>query len=118
MRIVGRRWCQLTQTTNLDSVVDALHHDLEDHVFSPLADLICSAPRKRSPMGREPRVSPAVEVSPDDEHMIRPINGRYVVPRLEHESVDGSTVFLQVFSMQRVVPLFQLLPEFWALLVT
>ena len=76
-------------------MVDALHHDLEDHVFSPIADLNSSAPRKRSPVGREPRVSPAVEVSPDDEHMIRPIDGRHVVPRLE--SVDGSA----------------LLPEFW-----
>ena len=66
----------------LDSVVGALHHDLEDHVFSPIADL--------------PRVSPAVEVSPDDEHMIQPINGRHVVPRLEHESVDGSAQFAGV----------------------
>ena len=32
----------------LDSVVDALRHDLEDHVPSPIADLNSSAPRKGS----------------------------------------------------------------------
>ena len=84
----------------LDSVVDALHHDLEDHVFSPIADLNSFAPCKRSPVGREPRVSPAVQVSPDDEHMIRPIDGRHVVPRLEHESFDGSAQFAGVLDAE------------------
>ena len=79
----------------LDSVVDALQHDLEVHEHSPIADLHSSAPRQRSPVGRESQVSPVVvrgiqvEVATDDEHLIRPINGRHVVPRLEHESVDG-----------------------------
>ena len=75
----------------LDSVVDALQHDLEDHVPSPIADLDSSAPRERSPVVRESQVSPVVE--PDDEHLIRPISGRHVVPRLEHESVDGTAQF-------------------------
>ena len=99
----------------LDSVVDALQHDLEDHV-PPIADLNSSAPRKRSPVGRESQVSPVVEVALDDEHLIRPINGRHVVPRLEHEAVDGSA--LQVLMIQRFVQLFQVLPEFCALFVT
>ena len=37
---------------DLDSVVEALEHDLEDHVLSPPAELNSSAPRKRSPVGR------------------------------------------------------------------
>ena len=44
----------------LDSVVDALQHDLEDNVPSPIADLNSSAPRERSPVGRESQVSPVV----------------------------------------------------------
>ena len=80
----------------LDRVVDALQYDLKDHVPSPVADLNSSAPRKRSPVGRESQVSQVVEVAPDDEHLIRPINGRHVVPRLEHESVDGSAQFAGV----------------------
>ena len=95
----------------VDRMVDALHHDLEDHAFGPIADLNSSAPRKRSPVGREPRVSPAVEVSSDDEHMIRPINGRHVVPRLEHESVDGSAQFAsaldaEICTICTIVPAF------------
>ena len=76
---------QVDTNDELDSVVDALQHDLED-APSPIGDLNSSAPRKRSPIRRGIQV----DAAPDDEHLIRPINRRNVVPRLEHGSADGS----------------------------
>ena len=56
----------------VDSVADALRHDVEDRAPSPIVDLSSSAP-KRSPMRR----SIQDEVGADDDHLIRPTNGRF-----------------------------------------
>ena len=84
----------------VDSVVNALQHDLEGRTPNPIVDLSSSTP-KRSPMVRY------IPDEVDDDHLIRPTNGRFVVPRLEHVSVDVSS---QVAGIQdwRLVPLFQL----------
>ena len=68
----------------VDSVDDSLQHDLEGRTPSPIVDLSSSTP-KRSPMVR------CIPDEVDDDHLIRPTNGRFVVPRLEHVSVDVSS---------------------------
>ena len=83
----------------VDSVVDALQHDLENCAPSPIVG--SSAP-KRSPM----RIGIPDEVVADDEHLIRPTNGRFVLPRLEHVSVDvnGQSAGAHEFEVCATVP--------------